>query len=100
MSARRDKRNGHWFYRKQFRTTDGRVVQILGVPTTIGLPDNRAGTEEAERRHIDRVLKTGETTQVPPPPTKTEVPTLREFSTTFLETSRLRNKASTDRFGR
>src|SRR5215831_17616246 len=95
MSARRDKRNGHWFYRKQFRTMDGRVVQIFGVPTKIGLPDNRAGAEEAERRNIERVQKTGETSQVPLPPTKKEVPTLREFSNTFLETSKLRNKQST-----
>jgi integrase len=95
MSARRDKRYGHWFYRKQFRTMDGRVVQITGVPTRIGLPDNRAGAEEAERRHIDRVLKTGETSQVPSPPATKEVPTLREFSTIFMETSKLRNKPST-----
>ncbi len=95
MSARRDKRNGHWFYRKQFRAMDGRVVPIFGVPTKIGLPDTRAGAEEAERRHIERVLKTGETSQVPPPPTTKEVPTLREFSSIFLETSKLRNKQST-----
>jgi integrase len=94
MSVRRDKRYGHWFYRKQFRTVDGRTVQIYGVPTSIGLPDTRAGAEEAERREIERVLKTGEP-KAPPPPGKKEVPTLREFSTTFLETSKLRNKPST-----
>jgi integrase len=95
MSARRDKRFGHWFYRKQIRTRDGRTARIFGVPTTIGLPDTKAGAEEAERRHLDRVLNTGEVTQVPTPPTTKEVPTVREFSTIFLETSKLRNKPST-----
>ena len=95
MSARRDKRYRHWFYRKQIRTADGRTVRIFGVPTTVGLPDNRDGAEEAERRHLERVLKTGEVTQVPTPPPTKEVPTLREFSNIFLETSKLRNKPST-----
>ena len=67
MSARRDKRYGHWYYRKQIRIADGRVIRIFGVPTTIGLPDNKAGAEQAERLHLDRVLKTypftGRTTQ-------------------------------------
>ena len=95
MSVRRDKKYGHWLYRKQIRLRDGRTVRIFGVPTTIGLPDTRAGADEAERRHLDRVLNTGEVTQVPAPPTKKEIPTLREFSTIFLETSKLKNKAST-----
>src|SRR5262249_47850847 len=66
-----------------------------GVPTTIGLPDTKAGAEEAERRHIQRVLKTGEVTQVPEPPKQKEVPTIRQFTPIFIETSKLRNTAST-----
>ena len=94
MSARRDKRNGHWLFRKQIRTPDGRSVRIFGVPTTMGLPDSRVGADEAERREIARVLNTGEVKKPPPAPKK-EVPTVREFSNIFIETSRTKNKPST-----
>src|SRR3954464_13156994 len=57
MSVRRDHRNGHWLYRKQIRLADGRRVRIFGVPTKIGLPDTKAGAQQAERLHMDRVLK-------------------------------------------
>lgn len=92
MSARRDKRYGHWFYRKQIRLQDGRVVRIFGVPTTIGLPDSKAGAEQAERLHLDRVLKTGEVTQTPQAPK--EAPKVRDFVEVYLEASRLQNKPS------
>lgn len=97
MSARRDNRSksGHWYYRKMIRLADGRRERIFGVPTTIGLPDSKAGAEEAERLHIDRVLKTGEVTQTPPEPPKKEVITVREFSKIFIETSLIQNKPST-----
>ncbi|MDQ3295799.1 MAG: site-specific integrase [Myxococcota bacterium] len=94
MSIRRDKRNGHWLFRKQIRTTDGRCVRIFGVPTTMGLPDTRAGADEAERREVARVLNTGEVKKASPSPRK-ESPTVREFSKIFIETSRITNKAST-----
>ena len=32
---------------------------FFGVPATEGLPNTRAGAEEAERRAIQRVLETG-----------------------------------------
>jgi integrase len=92
MSVRRDKRYGHWLYRKQIRTSDGRTVRIFGVPTTIGLPDTRAGAEQAERLHLDRVLKTGEVTRTPPSPK--EVPKVRDFVELYLDASRLQNKPS------
>jgi len=94
MSARRDNRSGksHWFYRKMIRLPDGRRERIFGVPTTVGLPDSKEGAEQAERDHIARVLKTGELTQTPAPPK--EVPTLREFVPTYMETSSLANKES------
>jgi integrase len=92
MSVRRDRRYGHWLYRKQIRTSDGRTVRIFGVPTKIGLPDTRTGAEQAERLHLDRVLKTGEVTQTPPPPK--EVPKVRDFVELYLDASRLQNKPS------
>lgn len=90
MSVRRDKRGGHWFYRKWVRTPDGRKVRIYGTPKAKGLPETRAGAEEAERREIARVLATGEKKPVP----KKEVPTVREFHEVFLEASRILNKPS------
>ncbi len=72
---------------------NGDCVRIFGVPTKVGLPDTRAGAEEAERQAIQRVLTTG---QAKPPPhePKKEVPTLKEFAPTYLEVSRVKNKPS------
>lgn len=92
MSVRRDKRFGTWFYRKWVRTPDGRKVRIFGTPKAEGLPETRAGAEEAERRAITRVLATGELKK--PVIENKEVPTVREFHEVFLETSRLQNKPS------
>jgi len=97
MSVRRDHRNGRWLFRKRISTRDGRRVRIFGVPTTEGLPNTRAGAEEAERRAIQRVLDTGEvetTPTIPPAILKKEVPTLKDFAPTFLDTSRVKNKPS------
>lgn len=80
------------FYRKMIRLPDGRRERIFGVPTTVGLPDTKERAEQAERDHIARVLKTGELTQTPAPPK--EVPTLKDFLPTYLETSRATNKES------
>ena len=93
MSVRRDKRNGHWTFRKQVRASHGRSVRISGVPMPMGLPNTRAGAEEAERRSIASVHATGEA-KPPPPPTKKEVATVREFSKIYLDVSRVRNKSS------
>lgn len=98
MSVRRDHRYGHWLFRKQIRTADGRTVRVFGVPTTVGLPDTRQGAEEAERRAIQRVLTNGDVPQAPmQPPTianKKEVPTLNDFAPTYLDVSRVKNKPS------
>ena len=64
----------------------------LGTPKAEGLPETRAGAEEAERRAITRVLNTGEPKK--PVATKKEVPTVREFSKTFIELARIQNKPS------
>ncbi len=93
MSVRRDKRNGHWTFRKQVRASNGRSVRISGVPMPMGLPNTRAGAEEAERRSIASVHATGEA-KPPPPPTRKEVATVREFSKIYLDVSRVRNKSS------
>ncbi|MEO8551170.1 MAG: tyrosine-type recombinase/integrase [Kofleriaceae bacterium] len=92
MSVRRDKRWNTWFYRKAVRTPNGHVVRIFGTPKAEGLPETRAGAEEAERRAITRVLNTGTATK--PVPERKEVPTVRELSKIFIETSQIKNKAS------
>ena len=92
MSVRRDKRFGSWFYRKWVRTPDGCKVRIFGTPKAEGLPETRAGAEEAERRAITLVLATGE--QKPLAIITKEVPTVREFHEVFLEASRIKNKPS------
>ncbi len=91
MSVRRDTRFGTWFYRKWVRSTDGCKVRIFGTPKAEGLPETRAGAEEAERRAITRVLETGEPKKLV---TNKEVPTVREFHTVFLDASRIKNKPS------
>lgn len=92
MSVRRDKRFGTWFYRTWVRTPDGRKVRIFGTPKADGLPENRVGALEAERRAIARVLETGD--PKPVVETKEEVPTIEEFHKVFLATSAIINKPS------
>lgn len=82
MSVRREKRFGTWFYRKWVRTPEGHKVRVFGTPKADGLPETRAGAEEAERRAINRVLNKGELKRLVP--TKTEVPTVRAFHEVFL----------------
>lgn len=78
MPVRRDPRNRGWFFRKTVRVPDGRRVRIFGVPATFGLPNTKAGAQEAERREINRVLNTGVVKVTPPP--KKEVTTFSEFA--------------------
>ena len=94
MSARRDTRNGHWFFRKQIRFPDGRRERIFGVPTTDGLPDTKAGAHEAERLAVQRVLTNGSAKPPPPPEPQKEIPTVQQFAPLFLEISRVTNKHS------
>jgi integrase len=78
------------------RLPDGRRERIFGVASRYGQPDTKAGALEAERLELQRVLTTGEVKPTPPPqPKEREVPTLEEFTHTFLETSRVGNKPST-----
>ena len=66
--------------------------RIFGTPKADGLPETRAGAEEAERRAITRVLETGD--PKPVVETKEEVPTIEEFHKVFLATSAIINKPS------
>ena len=93
MSVRRDKRYGHWFYRKRVRTPDGRKVRIFGVPTADGLPETRAGAEEAERRAIARVLETGEAAK-PVELERKEVPTIHDVLEDLPRDVAIKNKPS------
>ena len=100
MTARQDKRNGqrngHWYFRRMVRLPDGRRERIYGVAARHGQPDTKAGALEAERLELQRVLSTGEVKPTPAAqPRNKEVPTLKEFAATFLETSRAGNKPST-----
>ncbi|MBA3397469.1 MAG: hypothetical protein H0T89_32890 [Deltaproteobacteria bacterium] len=67
-------------------------MRIFGTPKTDGLPETRAGAEEAERRAITRVLNTGEPKKLLP--ITKEVPTVREFHEVFLEAARIKSKPS------
>lgn len=70
----RQRRGRQWFFRTIVRLPDGRRERIFGVPKTFGLPNTKIGAQEAERRAIERALKTGEPTTTPK-----EVPTFKDF---------------------
>ncbi len=72
-----------WRYRKTITLPDGSKMRIAGKPNI----NTKVAAEKAEREHIQRL-------QSPAPPPKKEVPTLDEFSKTFLEQARARNKPS------
>jgi integrase len=95
MTARRDDRNDHWYFRSVVRLPDGRRQRIFGLPSRWGLPDTKAGALEAQRLEIQRVLATGEVKPTPAPePPKKEIPTLSQFAPLFLEISSVANKPS------
>ncbi len=74
------RRGKHWSFRKWVRTPAGTVERVSGVPTSWGLPNTKAGAEEAlrvvsnlaregkpwrarELRRIEPAKETGETVQ-------------------------------------
>lgn len=69
-------------------------MRIFGVPTKDGLPNTRAGAEEAERRAIARVYNTGEVKKPSLLTKEPEVPKVREFASVFIDASRIQNKRS------
>jgi integrase len=86
MSVYRDRRSRSWRFRKTIVLPDGKKQRISGTPQI----DSKVAAEAAERAAIERALS-GEPTNTP----AQEVPTVNEFSETFLELSGVDNRAST-----
>jgi len=84
MPAYRDQRSGVWRYRKRVRLLDGTTPRIEGTPSL----NTKLAAEQAERAHIERLLR-GE-----PDKPKKEVPTFEEFVPEFLAICRMKNKPS------
>lgn len=70
MPTRRNQQ-GKWFYRKMVKLPDGSRVRVSGTPTR----NTRDSAEQAERVHVDRVLREWHL----PPAEKQEVPTFAEW---------------------
>lgn len=92
--AIRKRRNGQWFYRKWVRLPHGGRIRVFGTPREYGLPNTKAGTEEALRRKQAELIDGKKVT--PRAPTSTSK-TVREFAAVYLEHSRVNNKHSTYR---
>ena len=84
MPAYRDQRSGVWRYRKRVRLLDGTTPRIEGTPSL----NTKLAAEQAERAHIERLLR-GE-----PDKPKQEVPTFEEFVPEFRAICRMKNKPS------
>lgn len=97
MSAKQDKRTGHWFFRKMVTFPDGTKRRIFGVPTDYGEKDTKAGALEAERIAITQIRESGTSDPKPVGPTAPavkEVPTVEDFASIWLAKSRADNKPS------
>lgn len=97
MPAKRDKRTGHWFFRKMIKFPDGTKRRIFGVPTDYGKDDDREGAEAAEREAIRRIHESGSTDPKPPAtaaPAVKEVPTVEAFAPNWLAKSQADDKHS------
>ncbi len=98
MPARRDKRTGHWFFRKKVTLPNGTSPRVFGVPSDYGQADTRVGAEEAERIAVARLRESGSTDPKPPTPAASavkEVPTVEEFAQVWLAKSQGDDKHST-----
>ena len=86
MPVRRDPRTARWFFRATVKRPDGTRARIFGTPGTPGpfqdLAPTKVGAQEAERRAIAEVM-TGKPA-ARPGPTRTEVPTIKEYAERFL----------------
>ncbi|MBZ0237012.1 MAG: site-specific integrase [Deltaproteobacteria bacterium] len=94
MPAKRDKRTGHWFFRKMVTFPDGSKRRIFGVPTDYGQKDTAEGAREAERIAITRIRESGSTEPKPAAPAVKEVPTVEDFAPTWLAKSQADDKPS------
>ena len=98
MPALRDKRTGHWAFRKMVTFPDGMKRRVYGVATDYGQKNTRLGAEEAERLAIARIRETGSSDPTPPTPgapAAKEVPTIEEFVSVWLARAKADNKPST-----
>lgn len=87
MPVRRTK-DGRWRYRATVLFPAGNSERISGcAPKHL---NNKIAAQQAERDHVERLLHPDRG----PQPEK-ECPTLQEFAPAFLDTSRVKNKAST-----
>ncbi len=81
MPAYKNKRDDRWRYRKWVTLPNGNRIRITGTPPT----DTKKAAEDAERRHIDRVLHPE---RVPTPVTavasNNKGMTIKEFSERFM----------------
>ncbi len=80
MGAYRDKRSGRWRYRKWLTLPDGQRERICGTPAI----DTKKAAEHAEELHVRRVLNPVAVEPAVEAEEK-EVPTFKEYSTTFLD---------------
>jgi integrase len=95
MPAYRDKRTGRWRYRKWVALPNGTRTRVTGTPAT----DTKKAAEDAERKHVERVMNPGAVPLRAWPSTTLhtkEVPTLKEYAITFM-THYLPNQKPTER---
>jgi len=84
MGAYRDNRSGRWRYRKWLTLPNGKRERLTGTPAT----DTKKAAEHAEAMHVLRVMNPNmvpEPKAKPAAPEPKEVPTIREYSKTYLE---------------
>ncbi|MEZ4404492.1 MAG: hypothetical protein R3B06_31015 [Kofleriaceae bacterium] len=102
MSVFRDPRTNKWRARKMVRRPDGTKVRIFALPEHYGLPDTRIGAEEAERRAIAAVVDAPASPPAAPAvegrdQSRPLMPTVAEFTKTWLAKSEVDDKPSTIR---
>lgn len=105
MAAHKDKRTGHWFFKKVVKLPDGTSERISGVPRKWLPPDweekndekmdSRAGAEEAERIAVMRLRMSGTKEPPPPPPAPKVVPTVAEYMPRWIAEAESSNADST-----
>lgn len=88
MPVRRMK-DGRWRYRVVVDLPNGKQIRISGSAPRHN--NNKDAARQAEKDHILRAIAEAEAAMKAPPK---EVPTVAEFSKTFLEVSELKNKPS------
>jgi integrase len=89
MSAHRDARSGRWRYRKWIQLPDGRRIRVTGTPAV----NNKKAAEDAERAHIERVLRADYRE-------RKEVPRFADFAKEFMETYVAANNKPSERISK